>query len=445
MDIRNLCKVLFAVLLVVGYAYEANAQGAPIGRDSNGQAYRTDASGFRIVDHVAELEVTVDDLRRQVRVLEDELDAKQGALTNQAPQPMLPGLKLKESDLITARNTASDRFDVGSNADSKSAEASNLRNKIKELESQLVLQEQLKQKNDDLQSELASLRQHLVQNNSQTEKIESKESQLRDKQDKLVSQLSALRQERERLANEASQKTKLSQRLAEMQARLAQKEQELNSALNQKDSKIKQVATKNELISEENKELMRKMQEAEARLAKAQAELESKQARQEKLAADLAAKAEETSKLQTQLAVVSETAAAYQAQALNRGRLSTGKASSKNVAEKSTSVGAPELLAGKKQINAGLQRIQQLISKRKNLADKLRQSQTGVSVSLSPLRTPNGTSLDRLRTSMKSMNSSRDIQEITTGVAQALISKQRKTEPWAPFFLQTIVSNRVES
>ena len=55
---------------------EPSAQEKPFGRLSSGEAYRVDAQGFRLVDRLAELEVTNDDLQRQVVALEDEIADK---------------------------------------------------------------------------------------------------------------------------------------------------------------------------------------------------------------------------------------------------------------------------------------------------------------------------------------------------------------------------------
>jgi hypothetical protein len=45
------------------------------GRDAQGQAYRVNEDGFRLFDQMAELEVTIDELRRQVVALENELES----------------------------------------------------------------------------------------------------------------------------------------------------------------------------------------------------------------------------------------------------------------------------------------------------------------------------------------------------------------------------------
>ena len=49
-----------------------------VGRLSDGRAYRVDEKGYKIVDHVAELEATVDSLNRQVNSLENQLDKQDG-------------------------------------------------------------------------------------------------------------------------------------------------------------------------------------------------------------------------------------------------------------------------------------------------------------------------------------------------------------------------------
>lgn len=72
---RSILVLVCFALPLIGVP-QAAAEKPRIGRYPDGTAFRTDEQGFELADHVAELEVTVDDLRKQVRALEDELADK---------------------------------------------------------------------------------------------------------------------------------------------------------------------------------------------------------------------------------------------------------------------------------------------------------------------------------------------------------------------------------
>ncbi len=67
--------ILLAALLLV--SPQAWAQNNNRGRLPDGRAFRIGTDGYRLVDQIAELQVTNDDLRRQVAALETDLDAKE--------------------------------------------------------------------------------------------------------------------------------------------------------------------------------------------------------------------------------------------------------------------------------------------------------------------------------------------------------------------------------
>lgn len=79
-----------------------NPSGAARGRLPDGRAYRVDpASGMRLSDYVAELEVTTDDLKRQNVALEDEVSEKRRQIEQYARQTGVTiAPKIKESTLV---------------------------------------------------------------------------------------------------------------------------------------------------------------------------------------------------------------------------------------------------------------------------------------------------------------------------------------------------------
>ncbi|HQH27987.1 MAG TPA: hypothetical protein PLP17_11370, partial [Oligoflexia bacterium] len=81
-------------------AAQTGAQPGKFGRMPDGRAYRIDAEGYRIVDRLAELEVTADDLERQVDALENQLADKEKALTRLREGRGEDPAKVIESSLI---------------------------------------------------------------------------------------------------------------------------------------------------------------------------------------------------------------------------------------------------------------------------------------------------------------------------------------------------------
>jgi hypothetical protein len=72
-----------------------------MGRLSDGRAFRTDAEGNQLVDYIAELEVSVEAFRTQVRGLEEELQEKQASI-DRLKQGASVEATIAERDLVAA-------------------------------------------------------------------------------------------------------------------------------------------------------------------------------------------------------------------------------------------------------------------------------------------------------------------------------------------------------
>ncbi len=75
-----------------------SAQEAKFGRTSDGRAYRVDSEGNRVIDYIADLEMNVDSLNRQVQGLEDELREKT-QIIQQMRDGKVCGTGIRERDL----------------------------------------------------------------------------------------------------------------------------------------------------------------------------------------------------------------------------------------------------------------------------------------------------------------------------------------------------------
>lgn len=94
-------RILFSLVLTLSYV---QAEDGERGRLPDGRAFRTDSDGTQLVDYIAELELQVETLTRQVHGLEDESQARQAVIDRlraggaESPQ-------LRETDL-TRKNPA---------------------------------------------------------------------------------------------------------------------------------------------------------------------------------------------------------------------------------------------------------------------------------------------------------------------------------------------------
>ena len=89
---RRYLLVVFLSLFVVSSLSVDLVHAQERGRLEDGRAYRVGSDGFRLVDEIAELQVSNDDLRKQVATLGAELDRHEDGPTK-CPVPPLPSAK----------------------------------------------------------------------------------------------------------------------------------------------------------------------------------------------------------------------------------------------------------------------------------------------------------------------------------------------------------------
>jgi hypothetical protein len=81
-------KIYTLTLLILTLPHLASAEEADRGRLPDGRAFRTDSTGIQLVDHVAELELTIESLNRRLQAAENEVKHKDNLLAQQL-QPVL--------------------------------------------------------------------------------------------------------------------------------------------------------------------------------------------------------------------------------------------------------------------------------------------------------------------------------------------------------------------
>ncbi len=84
----NQIKLLSLGLFILISAVPLRAEEALRGRLADGRAYRTDSQGIQLVDQVAELQVTVDTLKRQLEASENEVALKSSLIAEMQSAPV---------------------------------------------------------------------------------------------------------------------------------------------------------------------------------------------------------------------------------------------------------------------------------------------------------------------------------------------------------------------
>ncbi|MCO6429308.1 MAG: hypothetical protein J5J00_00480 [Deltaproteobacteria bacterium] len=101
----NLCFGIIAALLFQLPA--ARAEDDARGRLPDGRAYRTDEDGVQLVDYVAELELTIESLQRQVQGLESEARERQAVMASLQKSGQAPRLSEKDIPSKSAEGSSS--------------------------------------------------------------------------------------------------------------------------------------------------------------------------------------------------------------------------------------------------------------------------------------------------------------------------------------------------
>ncbi len=204
---------------------------AKSGRLADGRAYRVDSDGFQIVDHIAELEATVDSLNRQVNSLENQIedhDVSQGSEFDLEEEDL--GQSFATSEDSQSRNVITPAAHPKAPRDC-SLEISSMRRKIVILEKGLVQSRRsalkgLAQNNEveELRDQIARLQKALMSAPSEdqvSKEISSLESDISTREKLLNSE----RQRAQKLQNTLQQRAdSAEEKLEEVADLLARKE-----------------------------------------------------------------------------------------------------------------------------------------------------------------------------------------------------------------------------
>ncbi len=360
--IKTIAPGLGLILAVFFAPLPGAAQEGGAVRDRDGKPYRIDGeSGFRIKDHIADLEVQVDDLQRQVRALENELSDKQTTIN-----------RLSSGD--TARSTITEK-------DIKTAGAVRRTSDSPVNSSCRSIVVPLNKRIDRLEQDLRLARQTTPTNRSASSQGEI--VSCRAERDNLQMQVAKL------------QTALMDSPSKESYAREQQKRATQEKTLGGLKSTI------------ENKQRM--LEESEQTIARLESEIGS-------FKQQLSAKTAENKQLETRLAGLQndlEKAGTVRARA-KTSPIAVAAAQTRS----STAGNEQELKQAKLRLGKQLSSIQRLIGSRKDKLDALKSSGRGVSVSISPLKTKNNASLDSLRLKVRRMKFPEQEYQISSGLKE---------------------------
>ncbi|MFN8390554.1 MAG: hypothetical protein U0136_09715 [Bdellovibrionota bacterium] len=347
-------------LLLAGVSLHFCAAGAAAqpsaqhGRSPDGRAYRIE-NGMKLTDYIAELEVANDDLRRQLDAAEQELADKDATLKRGGK----PVPKIEEHNLI-AQPVEAPRPALPPAVQPPDAAAIACNNTVQNLNSKIATLEDQLRKAQPAPVAVAAKCDYNSPENPFLARVKSLEASLT-----------------QRASDNEVLQTEHNRRLAT--------EQELTKIKSDLDARADQA-----------KALEQKADEAAARAAALEKQLQE-------------AKAEQAQKVEK----AAEPVRAALAQPASRNPEADAQEQPTRAP-----VDGGALAAAKNEFREDLQQIQSLIIERKNLLDSVKSKGKGISISIQPLVTKSGTSLDNLRLQVQKLDGSSDVGGIRSGLQQ---------------------------
>ncbi|MCC6932815.1 MAG: hypothetical protein IT292_06135 [Deltaproteobacteria bacterium] len=356
--------IIVASILILSASF-TYGQVSKHGRGADGQAYRIDENGYKLIDQLAELEVTIDEQNREILSLENEIaekDVKLKGCTKGSERKISESdmtgdwaIKGKDSQCLKLECNCEDRLppqvqcppckspgsdcpEVGCPEADCLSVASPLKDKILLLESTV----------NNLQRNNKALEEKL----SLTEK---------DYGDTLATQGRTV------VSKEEKYSKQITQQASEYENRLS-----IN----------------------------------EAELAKAQEQISNKDVKERELLAKIEVL---NQRIQAQDGVISLYEKQLASSAKSEPKL-TALQTAPKVEARSTVSAIPRAIP--REINERLASIQKLINDRKSLYDRQKDSRTQISITLQELRTRNGESLDNLRNSASVLTTPDQVDEL---------------------------------
>jgi DNA repair exonuclease SbcCD ATPase subunit len=382
-----LCSVCVLAAFVSSASAQGQSQAVRFGRLPDGRAYRIDGQGYRLVDQLAELEVTTDDLKRQVQALENELTDKQKTIDKLQAGLPLAGPGVKESTITPEAKTQTVKGNSSKPSDPPNCNEliSNSYLKVTQLERQL---KEASQRNV-LPAAAAPAR---CDYNSAENPWKYEAARL----ERALAEVSTRSVADGSLAAEAKRAEELEEKLGRTEAE-AKHARELEKKLGQTEASLDVGNDKISALNEELALAKKQVASLHSDLANTRAKLE------EQIAAGKDQAKEEPSELSR-----ASLAAAHEVKETESKEEETPKPQINPVVVEQS----------KKEFQSTLARIQEQIIKRKDLLDQQKSRGQKVSIQIQQLVTSKGTTLDQLRQQVTTLNQDANVDSIREGLKQ---------------------------
>jgi chromosome segregation ATPase len=398
----KLSTLLLIISIFVSSSLVAEVPNSKIGRLEDGRAYRTDSNGYQMIDQLAEMQVSVDTLKKQVIELQDELNAKNIQIQNlsekpgtQLPQaiqktdcskltaPLQSQIEQLNNDLklLSEKQTDYENFDsqkqltqLQSNLDSANSQIKNLQFQIKNKEAEVS---KLAMENNSISAQLMR-----IENSTEAER--NLTSSLQNEIEDLKAKLQTSRAD---VAKGNLEISKLRNETAKIKS-------SLNSTAQETETVKKDLDYKDTLISEQAKSIETLTQSVDSfkeAVANYESLLIEKEQKISMQASDLARTKMELSNLSSEI-TQRENARARLSNTQPVPSSSLPKANTpKPQQTKSITTLAPEIRA-----------INDLIKERDQMYNSSAIRSKGIAIRLQPLVSKNGNSLESIRTKISS-------------------------------------------
>jgi hypothetical protein len=165
------CNKMFAIFILLSIFSNLQAETEPkLGRLPDGRAYRVDSQGLELVDHVAELELTIEEQNKRLNRLEFELEEK-NKLISALKQSSNKDINVIESGIIVKEISADDSFAISNKPVNPTLKDTTSSSRISFLE----------EENRNLKNELIAEKGKLAALNNQLSRITLKNTTLNNK------------------------------------------------------------------------------------------------------------------------------------------------------------------------------------------------------------------------------------------------------------------------
>lgn len=263
---KNPLLCLTAITSLLIFNNHALAEQPNAGRLADGRAYRVDEQGMRLSDYIAEIEVTNEELRRQVVALEDEIAEANRKLIGRNEKPVnipaCPQVSCPEQECPTQQINNINSMELDKLKRENQAQKDKINQLAFELQRNQTDKENLYQdlinKNKDADDNTESILKNNLTLNQKVNSLEQHIQQLLSSIEDKTEEISHLSRENKSLASKSEDKTSAqNNKLSQLEKKIQEKDYEiaaLKSSINSQSQRAalnySETAKKNNALAE---------------------------------------------------------------------------------------------------------------------------------------------------------------------------------------------------